>query len=468
MRVKRWLLSFAVGVALVVLGSVTLLDGRAIDVLQRWFAWLAGPHPGPFPQGLVTVAGTAAAVSGVLIMVLSAGAVIRSIVAALVPGAETRIAELVQRERQLGRGPRIVVVGGGTGLSTLLRGVKEFTSNVTAIVTVADDGGSSGRLRKEMRVLPPGDIRNCLVALADSEPLMARLFQYRFPEGDPTGLGGHTFGNLFIATMSAITGDFEQAVKESSRVLAVRGRVLPSTLEDVILAAECEGGAVVEGESALATCGAPIKRVFLRPRDPVALPEAVEAIAGAELILLGPGSLFTSVLPNLLVPGITEAVRRSRALKVYVCNVMTEPGETDGFAASDHLKAIFEHVGRGIVDVVLVNTGLVPAKLAERYRQEGAYPVIPDSDTLRALGVSVVEEDLMSASDYARHDPERLAGAIVSLVVEARASARGSHYNRGRVLDLASARAGRRRDGATAAGRVASRRKAQDQPPYGN
>ncbi len=468
MKIKRWLLAFALGVALVVLGSVTLLDGRAVGILQRWFAWLGGPRPGPFPQGLVTVAGIAAVVGGVAIMVLSASAVIRSIVAALLPGAENRIAELVQRERQLGRGPRVVVVGGGTGLSTLLRGVKEFTSNVTAIVTVADDGGSSGRLRKEMGVLPPGDIRNCLVALADSEPLMARLFQYRFPEGDPTGLGGHTFGNLFIATMSAITGDFEQAVKESSRVLAVRGRVLPSTLEEVVLAAECEGGAVVEGESTLSTCGAPIKRVFLRPRDPVALPEAVEAIAGAEAIVLGPGSLFTSVLPNLLVPGITEAIRRSSALKVYVCNVMTEPGETDGFAASDHLRALFEHVGRGIVDVVVVNTGEVPPRLAERYRQEGAYPVVADSDALRALGVSVVEGDLVSTMDYARHDPERLARAIIRLVVEARASARGARQDRGRVLDLGSARAARRRQGSAAAGRRGSWRKAQDETPYRN
>lgn len=434
MRVKRWLLAFAFGAALLVAGGVTLLGGGAAGVLHRWVAWLAGPGAGPSSRIPAIVVGAGAAVGGIAVMIFAAGAVIRSIVAALLPGAENHIAELVQRERQLGKGPRIVVVGGGTGLSTLLRGVKEFTSNVTAIVTVADDGGSSGRLRKEMGVLPPGDIRNCLVALADSEPLMARLFQYRFPEGDPTGLGGHTFGNLFIATMSAITGDFEQAVKESSRVLAVRGRVLPSTLEDVVLAAEFEGGAVVEGESTLSTCGAPIKRVFLKPRDPAALPEAVEAIAGAEAIVLGPGSLFTSVLPNLLVPGIAEAIRRSDALKVYVCNVMTEPGETDGFSASDHLKALFEHVGRGIVDVVVVNTGEVPPKLAERYRAEGAFPVAADSDALRALGVSVVEGDLISALDYARHDPDRLARAIIRLVVEARASARTARCERGRAL----------------------------------
>lgn len=316
------------------------------------------------------------------------------------------------------------MIGGGTGLSTLLRGIKEHTSNLTAIVTVADDGGSSGRLRKGMGVLPPGDIRNCLVALADSEPLMARLFQYRFPEGDPTGLGGHTFGNLFIATMSAITGDFEEAVKESSRVLAVRGRVLPSTLEDVELVAECEGGALVEGESSISKCGAPIKRVFLRPEDPEALPEAVEAICHADAVLLGPGSLFTSVMPNLLVGGITDAIRRSGAPKAYVCNVMTQPGETDGFTAADHVRAILEHVGPGVVECVIVNTGEVHPRLAERYRQEGAYPVAANPKEIEAFGVSVAGGDLISDTHYARHDPERLALAIVKLLTEVKAARR--------------------------------------------
>lgn len=359
-----------------------------------------------------------------------------SIAAVLAHEAEDLVVGTGQRARQLARGPRIVVIGGGTGLSTLLRGIKEFTSNVTAIVTVADDGGSSGRLRKEMGVLPPGDIRNCLVALADSEPLMARLFQYRFPEGDPTGLGGHTFGNLFIATMSAITGDFEEAVKESSRVLAVRGRVLPSTLEDVALAAECEGGGVVDGESTISKCGARIVRVFLKPRDPKALPEAVEAIHDADAVVLGPGSLFTSVLPNLLVRGITGAIRRSEALKIYVCNVMTQPGETDGFTASDHVRAIFEHVGEGLVNYVLVNTGEVPPRLAERYRQEGAHPVVVDCERLRALGVSVVESNLISTTNYARHDPERLAKAIITMLAEAKHSGQG----KAGVLDFSIAR----------------------------
>ena len=307
------------------------------------------------------------------------------------------------------------MVGGGTGLSTLLRGLKEYTSNLTAIVTVADDGGSSGRLRKEMGVLPPGDIRNCLVALADSEPLMARLFEYRFPEGNPIGLGGHTFGNLFIATMSAITGDFEEAVKESSRVLAVRGRVLPSTLENVVLVAQCEGGEVVYGESTIGKCKDRIEKVFLQPENPQALPDALESIADADLIVLGPGSLFTSVIPNLLVLGIANAIRESSALRIYVCNVMTQPGETDCFTAADHLRAIMDHAGKDIVDHVLINSGCVPDRLAEKYRQEGAYPVEVDRDRLKPLGINVIEEDLISSMDYARHDPDRLAKAIMKV-----------------------------------------------------
>ena len=298
-------------------------------------------------------------------------------------------------------------------MSTLLRGLKEYTSNLTAIVTVADDGGSSGRLRKEMGVLPPGDIRNCLVALADSEPLMARLFEYRFPEGDPTGLGGHTFGNLFIATMSAITGDFEEAVKESSRVLAVRGRVLPSTLENVVLVAECQGGRVVYGESTIGKCGAGIEKVFLQPGNPQALPEALESIAEADAIVLGPGSLYTSVIPNLLVAEIAHAIRESRAPRIYVCNVMTQPGETDHFTAGDHVKAIMDHAGKEIIDCVLINSGGIPEKLAEKYGQEGAYRVSIDRERFGLFGIKVIEEDLISTTDYARHDPARLAEAIM-------------------------------------------------------
>jgi uncharacterized cofD-like protein len=387
---KKWSVIFSVGVGLTIAGAISLS--------HRWMP------------------GLTMCLVGVAMITFSAVMVVRLVIKTLAPDYGDRVVETLHRRYELGLGPKIVVVGGGTGLSTLLRGLKEFTGNLTAVVTVADDGGSSGRLRKEMGVLPPGDIRNCLVALADSEPLMARLFEYRFPEGDPTGLGGHTFGNLFIATMSAITGDFEEAVKESSRVLAVRGRVLPSTLEDVILVAQCQGGDVVYGESTIGKCGARIEKVSLQPGNPHALPEALQSIAEADAIVLGPGSLFTSVIPNLLVAGIRDAIQESSAPRIYVCNVMTQPGETDCFSAADHVKAILDHAGRGIIDYVLINSGGIPPNLAEKYGLEGAYPVKVDRDRLDPIGIRIIEEDLVSNMDYARHDPLRLAEAVLRIV----------------------------------------------------
>lgn len=314
------------------------------------------------------------------------------------------------------RGPRLVAIGGGTGLSTLLRGIKEHTSNITAVVTVADDGGSSGRLRREMGVLPPGDIRNCLVALADAEPLMQRLFQYRFGDEGPPGLAGHNFGNLFIATMCEITGDFELAVKESSRVLAVRGQVLPSTLSQVTLVAELEDGATVRGESNISRSAGRIRRVRLIPEDALPLPDTLQAISEADMIILGPGSLYTSVLPNLIVQGVPEAIRKSPAPKVYVCNVMTQPGETDNFTAYDHVAAILAHAGRGVIDRVVVNTGDIPGELVAKYRGEGAAPVLADIEKIEALGIEVVKGDFISKTDVVRHDSLKLASAIMDMI----------------------------------------------------
>ena len=258
---------------------------------------------------------------------------------------------------------KVVALGGGTGLSTLLRGLKQLTSKITAIVTVSDDGGSSGRLRAEMGVLPPGDIRNCLVALADSESLMTELFNYRFKGNGP--LAGHSFGNLFIAAMSDITGDFDLAVKRSSDVLAIRGRVLPATCDDCVLGAILEDGRRVLGESVLATCDSPISRVFLEPGDCKPLPEALRAIDEADAIVLGPGSLYTSVIPNLLVPGMADAIATSKAVKIYVCNVMTEAGETTGYTAQRHLAAIRNHAGDEVVDWVIVSNSPISRHLRE-------------------------------------------------------------------------------------------------------
>lgn len=312
------------------------------------------------------------------------------------------------------KGPKIVVIGGGTGLGTILRGLKEISSNLTAIVTVADDGGSSGRLRQEFGILPPGDIRNCLVAMADLEPLMESLMQYRF-KGE-SDLDGHNFGNLFLAALTGITGDFEAAIKESSKVLAVRGQVLPATLEHVILRAELSDGTVVEGESQISKSNRPIRRVSLQPENVKPVPEALAAINDAELIILGPGSLFTSIIPNLLVADITRALKNSKALKVYVCNAMTQPGETDQYSASDHVGQIIDHAGDGLIDVAIVNTDKIPGEILERYAEENAYPVEPDIENIRALGIEPLGEEIILKAHVIRHDARKLAALVEYLI----------------------------------------------------
>lgn len=330
------------------------------------------------------------------------------------------------QKRQLERGPRVVAVGGGTGLPVVLRGLKSYTANLTALVTVSDDGGSSGRLRGELGILPPGDIRNCLVALADTEPLMERLFQHRFSRGE--GLAGHTFGNLFIAAMTEITGDFEAAVMESSRVLKVRGTVLPSTLENVALEAELADGRVVAGETAIVTLAreSPIVRVRLAPPEPRALPAAIRAIAAADVIVLGPGSLYTSIIPNLLVPDIRRAIIQAaeRGVPVaLVVNVMTQPGETTGFGALEHLLVVRELLGTA-VNWVIVNTERIPPELKEKYERDGATVVQAPPGTLERYGVRVVRGRLLDTealaggleSGLVRHDADRLARAVLRVL----------------------------------------------------
>jgi uncharacterized cofD-like protein len=311
------------------------------------------------------------------------------------------------------KGPKIVVIGGGTGLGTILRGLKEITSHLTAIVTVADDGGSSGRLRREFGILPPGDIRNCLVAMADLEPLMERLMQYRFTGG--MSLAGHNFGNLFLAAMTGITGDFEEAIKESSKVLAVRGQVLPATLEHVVLRAELTDGSIVKGETAISKSQVPIKQVFLEPKDSKPVSDAVYALKEADIIILGPGSLYTSIIPNLLVTEITQAIKSSPATKIYICNAMTQPGETDNYSASDHIKAIINHAGSELMDIAVVNTETIPPEILERYSEEGAKPVLADLEKIEGLGVTPVGTDIIIMSNVIRHDAVKLARMIYSL-----------------------------------------------------
>lgn len=317
-------------------------------------------------------------------------------------------------EESKGSGLRIAAIGGGTGMPAVLRGLKHFTSNITAIVTVTDDGGSSGRLVKEMDMPPPGDIRNCILAMSNTEPLMEKLFQYRFAvNGDITG---HAFGNLFLAAMTDITGDFQEAIRECSTVLSVRGEVVPATMSMCRLRAEMQDGSEVYGETEINRYGVGIRRLNMEPEGIRALPTAIDAILDADLVVIGPGSLYTSIITNLLIPGIADALRSTRARKVYVCNTMTEAGETNQYTACDHLKAMFDHAGQGICDTIIVNSSLMPDILLDAYRKEGAAQVSYDSAALRAMGMHVIEADVASAGEHYKHDSGKLAKAIISLI----------------------------------------------------
>ncbi len=409
-HVKRWLIALLLGITLISLGLAYLL--RA--------AYLAGPYP-PFvywmtlqflPHALRAVLlGTA----GIILTTLGFIKLNQSLLAPFTSPDED-VAAQVYRHRRRQRGPRIVCIGGGTGMPSVLRGVKAYTDNITAVVTVADDGGSSGRLRREMGLLPPGDFRNNLAALSEAETITRRLFQYRFPEG--TGLRGHAFGNLYLAAMAGVTGSFEQGLLMSNRVLAVRGRVLPSTLSLVQLLADVvdDEGRIerIVGESLIPKLGRGkrIRHVYLEPDDPPAYPESIKAILNADMIIAGPGSLYTSVIPNLLVPGIAEALRASRALKVYVCNIATQPGETDGYDVDDHMQALEQHAGRNLFQYVLAND-----KWPMKPPPGGASEWVPLPEAQRGA-YRLMTASLQDPERPWRHDPEKMARALMDLLAQ--------------------------------------------------
>ncbi len=335
----------------------------------------------------------------------------------------TKINKLFYDKRILVKGPKIVVIGGGTGLSVLLRGLKLFTSNITAIVTVADDGGGSGKLREDLGMLPPGDIRNCILALAEMEPTMEQLLQYRFEEGS---LKGQSFGNLLIASMNGISNNFEEAIKKISEVLAVTGNVYPVTLEDITLYAKLKNGTIVEGESNIPEKSiqedSPIERIFIKPQQPKALKEAMEAIQQADVVVLGPGSLYTSIIPNLLINDIRESLVKTGAKKVYIPNVMTQPGETTNYSVLMHLEAILDHCQKVSIDHIIINQGTIPKEVKEKYLSEGAELIQPSSEELaeiRGLGIDIMEADLVDIKkDYVRHDAIKLSKMIVEVVLQ--------------------------------------------------
>lgn len=412
LSVKRWLLISAVGVVCTVLGLAILIKLTpvfyVIQVLQLILQVITQYMPNYISGPLVIALGA-------LLIWWGQTRTLGSITEVLMPEGDDELVDRLLAHRRLNRGPKIVAVGGGTGLSTLLRGLKEYSANITAVVTVADDGGSSGRLRREMGGLPPGDIRNCLAALADQEKLITELFQYRFRTGD--GLAGHSFGNLFLSAMSELTDGWEQAIATSSQVLAIRGQVLPATLSDVRLWAELDNGERIEGESSISAAGGRIVKIGCRPSRPPALPSVLAAIREADFIILGPGSLYTSVIPNLLVPQIVEAIaRRTDIPRIYVCNIMSQPGETTGYRVSDHIKAIDAAAGRRIFDAVLVQKKPPSAAAINHYAQEQSYPVPIDRQELLRLGCRIILAKVMDEdpkTHVVRHSSSRLARVLL-------------------------------------------------------
>ncbi|MCD6539366.1 MAG: YvcK family protein [Candidatus Omnitrophica bacterium] len=396
-KIKRWIFLTVLGVGILVFGAVRFFNDE--EIFLR----------------ILDIGGV---VLGAGLIIGGIRSMLRSLLSLFPSFSSGELLDIVYKKRFLEKGPKVVAIGGGHGLSTLLSGLKEYTTNLIAIVTVADSGGSSGRLRQEFDVLPPGDIRNCLVSLADSPSLMGELFQYRFKEDSE--LKGHNFGNLFITAMTQLTGDFKRAIEESSKVLAIRGRVLPSTLNKVSLIAEYQDGSLTEGEAEIPKKKRRIKKVYLKSLDAqrriTPTLEAIEAIKSAQVIVIGPGSLYTSILPNLVIKEITQAVVESPGLKIYVCNVMTQPGETDGFSASEHVKVLLEHTHPRILDYCILNTRHPPSDLLKRYAQEGAYPVRADTSVLEKMGYQVIEGEFLHATDFIRHDPAKLAKVIIELL----------------------------------------------------
>ncbi len=412
---KRWIVVVLFLIIGIVYGVLWLLDVHPLERILNFIHEVLSDAASALPKRLLQISMIIACSLGLVVAIYR---VTRVILGAYLPDDREALPDVLYRKRHLDRGPRVVVIGGGTGLSNLLRGLKRFTNNITAIVTVADDGGSSGRLRQELGVLPPGDIRNCITALADEDKLVTELFHYRFEHGE--GLEGHNFGNLFLTAVCAVTkGDMIQAVRTASRVLNSCGQVLPSTLDNITLVAQMQDGSEVRGESHISHTDARIRRVVCDPAKPRATPEAVDAILAAELIVLGPGSLYTSIVPNLLVPGISAAVRQSLAAKLYVCNVLTQPGETTGFTVGDHVEALMLNsstpAGEGyrLMDTVLVSdiAKTAPERLANL--PEGAAPVKFDAEKVRSLAVGAISKSIVSDAAVSHHDSLKLARVIM-------------------------------------------------------
>ena len=407
---KKWIFVGFLGSVFGLLGAALLFQLRPVTRLRELFWFVTESTAKLLPT---YVSGSLAILIGIILIAYAMISANKEVVKALAPEmAGSSVLDALDKFHSLSRGVKVVAIGGGTGLSTLLSGLKFYTANITAIVTVADDGGSSGRLREELGIIPPGDIRNCIAALADEDKIITELFQYRFKSGQ--NLEGHSFGNLFLTALREVMGgDFIKAVRAASLILRSKGTVLPSSPEPMKIIAELTDGRIIEGESKIPQAKGKIKRVYCEPEKPKAQEEAIEAILNAELIVFGPGSLYTSIIPNLLLPEIVDAIKKSTAHKVFVCNIMTQPGETTGCTVSDHVSAVLEHAKcPNLIDVVVVNDRH-PEVLLEKYKEKNQEPVVIDAEKIQELGIRIVARNLIKEEDLVRHNPKLLAKAVL-------------------------------------------------------
>ena len=415
LNIKRWLALYSLGVGLLIIGISLLFNYQWLSYIEDIVLAYSYSLTGYYNYNVLILVGAVLIGIAAILILVGTSKVIKTIIRAVLPDPSSKVSDIIFQNIRLDKGPKIVVIGGGTGLSNLLRGLKAHTSNLSAIVTVADDGGSSGRLREDFKMIAPGDLRNCLVALAEQEGVMENLFRYRF-EGN-NELSGHSFGNLFITALAQVyDGDIEEALEAASKLLRVRGRVIPSSTEFIQLSAELIDGTIVDGESNIPHAGKKIKCVFSSPEHPKPEGAALRAIDEADVIILGPGSLYTSIIPNLLTDKIADHVRASKANKIYIANVMTQPGETSGYTLADHVQAIIDHSGGGIIDTVLANDGPLPIQMVEQYSAVGSEPVAIDSKRLQDMGIRTVRATLISQEKPAIHDPERLGKVLMDII----------------------------------------------------
>lgn len=415
LRIKRWLLLFIIGLIFLIIAFAMAFG----EYIKEMFIRFLRLNLGAYNAKVIAIIVLAAI--GLFFLILSSKRIMKFLVNTFIPEKKGKIFHFLYKESQLKRGAKVVVLGGGTGLFTILRGLKKYTNNITAVVTMSDMGSrkstSTGRLRTDLGMLPPGDVRQCMIALSDSAPLTARLFQYRFKKAK--GLEGHSFGNLFLTALTKVTGSFEKGVAEASKILAIRGKVLPVTFDDVHLCARLKNGKTIKREHNVEQhkikYDSEIANLYLEP-EARANREVLKAIKEADAVVLGPGSLYTSILPNLLVKGITDTIKRSKAKKIYICNVMTQPGETDGYRASDHLEKIVKYLGLSVLDYIIINNKRAPERQYQKYRKKGSDRVRIDEGELENYDVTIIKKNLMMSTDLLRHDPDKLARSVLKIL----------------------------------------------------